>query len=170
MPGGFPVNAKKILIEQIEREFASTRKVLAAVPDGRAEWQPHQKSMKLGRLAAHIAEAADWGVKTLSTNHMKLETMDHTPKVTANAAEALALLDEHASHLLAMLAKAPEDALDANWKMSYNGQVYVDCPCHEALQTWVINHMIHHRGQLTVYLRLLGVKVPGVYGPSADEQ
>jgi len=163
------MDAKKLLIEQVAREFAGSRKVLAVVPSGQVEWRPHERSMTLGRLAGHIAEAAEWGVWTMSTDHLKLEALDHKPKIATNGANAIAFLDEHEGRFLGQLRAASDEDLSTNWKMSYNGEVYVDCPRYEALQTWVINHMIHHRGQLSVYLRLLGLPVPGVYGPSADE-
>ena len=135
------MDIQKELIDEFERETESTRKLLNAIPaDADFSWKPHDKSMTLGRLASHVGDTAgDWAVHTLTT-----DLLEWTPDMT------------------------PEK-WDSHWKFVAGDQTWIDDTKYRVFRTWVVNHMVHHRAQLGVYLRLLGAKIPGMYGPSADE-
>ncbi|HVQ14052.1 MAG TPA: DinB family protein [Vicinamibacterales bacterium] len=158
------------LLGELDREAARTKRVLEQVPASRDDWKPHEKSMALGRLAGMIATMPSW-----VTFIVKQDELDLTPpgggewKLPAQkelvAAHDKSLADARA----ALQATSDPVLLTTNWKLRAGGQVVSDVPRHIALRD-MLNHLAHHRGQLTVYLRLLGAKVPAVYGPSADDQ
>jgi uncharacterized damage-inducible protein DinB len=162
----------KDLIAEFDREAARTRKMLEAIPaDADMNYKPHPKSMPLGRLAGHITDmTGEWAVTTMTTDKLDFPA-DHKwdPFVPANKQ---ALLDRFESELPKArkeLAAAAPEKWDQHWQFIYGGQKFVDSPRHEVFREMVISHMVHHRAQLGVYLRLLGAKIPGCYGPSADE-
>lgn len=161
---------QKELIAEFENESASTKKVLEAIPDDADfGWAPHAKSMKLGKLAGHIAETnGSWAMHTLTTDQLNWnpEMKGADP---ANKAELMALYEKQLAEAKAALAAFPIERWDTNWKFVAGDQTWIDDTKYRVWRTWVINHMIHHRSQLGVYLRLLNKKVPGCYGPSADE-
>ena len=164
------MDIQKELIAEFDREVASTRKMLDAIPDdAHFGYKPHEKSMPLGRLAAHTAETAgEWALVTLKQNLFEM-TGEFKPWVPATKAELLERFDKETTEAKAALAAFNPEHWDEHWKLVGNGQTYVDQPKYEVWRTWVMNHMIHHRAQLGVYLRLLGKPIPGTYGPSADE-
>lgn len=164
------MDTQKELIAEYERESASTRKVLEAIPDNADfTWKPHEKSMALGHLAGHVSDSlADWGIHTLTTDGLKW-TDDMAPKRPANKTELLARYDEQIPQAKSALAAMTPDKWDTHWKLNAGDQTWIDDTKYNVFRTWVIDHAIHHRAQLGVYLRLLGAKVPGCYGPSADE-
>ncbi|MGA2730521.1 MAG: DinB family protein [Terracidiphilus sp.] len=161
---------QKELVAEYERETVSTRKTLDAIPESADfGWKPHDKSMTLGRLAAHVAgTAGDWAVHTLTVDRMDWKPED-TPKDPATKAALLELFDKTVADAKSALAKMTPDKWDSNWKFVAGDQVWIDDSKYDVWRTWVVNHLVHHRAQLGVYLRLLGQKVPGMYGPSADE-
>jgi uncharacterized damage-inducible protein DinB len=164
---------QKELIAEFDRETASTRKLLAAIPaDVDFAWKPHAKSMSLGRLAGHVAETAagDWAIDILTKDKMELSSdRKFEPYVPASTEALLERFDKEVAATKAVLAKFTPEKWEEHWKFIYGGQTFIDEPKHWAFRTWVMNHMIHHRAQLGVYLRLLNKPVPGMYGPSADE-
>jgi uncharacterized damage-inducible protein DinB len=157
--------------EELEREGARTRRALEQVPTGREEWKPHPKSMPLGRLAGMVAMMPSW-VSLI----IKQDELDLTPPPGSGQVQLPPL-----SGLVPAMDKALADGLEAlrgttddylfttNWRLRAGGHVVMDLPRHIVLRD-TINHLAHHRGQLTVYLRLNDVKVPSIYGPSADDQ
>lgn len=161
------------LKEEFEHEIASTRKVLSACPEDKLTWQPHQKSMTLGRLAGHVAEIPRWISRILEN-----ETFDIMPGGARafqplnpnNKDELLHAFEEHVTKSRDLIAQATEEQLSHTWSMLFNGKSVLTKTRYGAIRFLAMNHMIHHRGQLTVYLRLEGIPVPGVYGPSADEK
>ena len=155
---------------EFDSEMERTRKLLAAVPEGKWDWQPNEKSMKLGMLSSHIAEMASWGIGAMETDSLALSSADYKPELPATAAELVAAFDRSKLEFRNSLEKASDEDMDKIWSMTWNGRKVVEMPRADVLRSMVLNHMIHHRGQLTVYLRLLGAKVPGLYGPSADEK
>ncbi|MGO9317286.1 MAG: DinB family protein [Terracidiphilus sp.] len=164
---------QKELIAEYDREAASTRKILAAIPtDADFTYKPHPKSMTLGNLAGHIAEttAGDWAIEILTKEKMEYSA-DHKyePYVPASTKALLERFDKQVAETKAVLSKFTPEKWEGQWKFIYSGQTFIDEPKHRAFRTWVMNHMIHHRAQLGVYLRLLDKPVPGMYGPSADE-
>ena len=160
------------LIAEFDREIALTRKVLLAIPASTDfAFKPHEKSMTLGRLAGHLVETAgEWATGTLTKDKVEFPP-DHKfdAYVPASKSELLSDFEKGATESKAALAAfAPED-WEKNWQFVAMGQVWINDTKFHVFRNWVLNHMIHHRAQLGVYLRLLGAVVPGVYGPSADE-
>lgn len=156
-----------------EHEFATTRKFLELVPDDKLLWKPHPKSMELGRLAWHLSGFPDWCRKTIELDCLCLtreaaEVIRHVWKEKRRA-DMLDFFDRELAPAQAALATLDDAALARHWKLEWCGQVVVDMPRDKALRLVGINHMIHHRAQFSVYLRLNGIAIPGAYGPSADE-
>jgi uncharacterized damage-inducible protein DinB len=161
---------QKGLIAEYERETATTRKVLEAIPgDADLGWKPHAKSMSLGQLAGHVADTTgDWAVHTLTADKLEWDPK-MKPEVPANKAALLAKFDSQVAAVKPVLAEMTSAKWDGNWKFIAGDQTWIDDSKYNVWRTWVVNHLIHHRAQLSVYLRLLNTKVPGCYGPSADE-
>jgi len=159
------------LIAEYERETATTRKILAAIPaDVDFTYKPHPKSMALGRLAGHVAETAgQWAVSTLTTDKLEFPP-DHKfePYIPASTEALLEFFDRDVAEAKAALAGFAAEKWDEHWKFVAGGQAWIDEPKYGVWRTWVVNHLIHHRAQLGVYLRLLDKPLPGTYGPSAD--
>lgn len=161
------------LIAEYDRETAKTRKILDAIPaDADFTWKPHDKSMSLGRLAGHIAETAgEWAIHTLTTDKLEFAA-DHKfePYIPASKKALLEHFDQKVGEVKAELAKFAKEKWDENWKFIAGGQAWIDESKYEVFRNWVLNHAIHHRAQLGVYVRLLNKPIPGTYGPSADEK
>jgi uncharacterized damage-inducible protein DinB len=159
------------LIAEYDREAASTRKILAAIPaDADFTYKPHPKSMSLGRLAGHTAElAGEWAITTLTTDKLEFPA-DHKwePYIPASREALLERFDKETAEAKAALAGFAPEKWDENWKFVAGGQAWIDESKYQVWRTWVLNHMIHHRAQLGVYLRVLDKPIPGMYGPSAD--
>jgi uncharacterized damage-inducible protein DinB len=164
------MDIQKELIAEFDRETAITRKILEAIPDDADfSWKPHEKSMALGRLAAHVADTnTNWAVHNLTRDRL-----DWSPEMNrkdpATKAELIALFDKELAEAKGELAKFPVEKWDTNWKFVAGDQTWIDDTKYNVWRTWVISHATHHRAQLGVYLRLLNQKIPGCYGPSADE-
>jgi uncharacterized damage-inducible protein DinB len=158
-----------VLIAELQMEAASTRKMLERVPIDKNDWKPHPKSMKLGRLASHVAELPGWITMTMTTDELDFSKFDYTPVMPATNEELLATLDGNVNKALAILDDSSDADFDKMWTMKNGDNVYFTLPKKVVLRTWAYNHLYHHRGQLSVYLRLLNIPVPGMYGPSADE-
>ncbi len=157
------------LIAEFDHESASTRKILACVPEEQFGYKPHEKSMSLVRLASHIAEMGTWAVVTMTTTDYA-PPADFKPFVAASKAELLEKFDEHTAAARKVLADASDEDYLAQWTMTWSGYKVFDAPRITAIRSFIMNHTIHHRGQLTVYLRLLDIPFPGVYGPSATDK
>lgn len=157
------------LIPEFDMEMANTRKMLAAVPDGKFDFKPHPKSMTLGRLAAHTAEMASWCTTTFQTDNLVF-TGEEKPFEPKTRQEILDKFDQSVKEARAELAKVSDADLAKTWTMTYKGKQIASMPRVAVLRGMVMNHLIHHRAQLGVYLRLNDVAIPGMYGPSADEK
>lgn len=160
------------LLPEFDHEMANTRKTLERVPDGKFDWKPHTKSMSLGVLASHIASIPQWAGMTLTTPQFDVRPAGGSEVRQAelhNRAEVLAHFDKSAADARAALAGASDEALMTPWSLLSAGKPIFTMPRVAVLRSMIMNHMIHHRAQLGVYLRLNEVPVPGVYGPSADE-
>ena len=155
------------LIHEIEQEMATTRRLLERVPEANADWKPHQKSMALGTLAAHIADLPGMGAIVFETESLDLMTRGKQEGFSSTA-ELLERLDRNAARARGALESASEEALAQKWTMSFGDTVLISLPRVAVIRTLFLNHHIHHRGQLSVYLRLLDVPLPSIYGPSAD--
>lgn len=162
----------QLLLQEFEHELRSIRATLERVPDDKLDWAPHAKSMKLGRLAGHLAELANWGAATVAMDDLDLAPggKEQWKALAATSRQqALDMLDASAADFRAKLAACDDEAMNRTWRLLRNGQVLLAMPRYMALRSFVMNHCIHHRAQLGVYLRLLDIAVPSVYGPSADE-
>lgn len=166
------MDCQKDLITEYDRESAKTRKVLDAIPaDVDFAYKPHPKSMALGQLAGHIADmSGDWAVTTMTQDKLEI-TPDQkwVPYIPTSKQALLEKFDSELPKAREALSTASPEKWDQHWQLIWNGQKVIDSPRHQVLREMVINHVVHHRAQLGVYLRLLGAKVPGCYGPSADE-
>lgn len=156
-----------LFLAELEREAAATRRTLERVPEGRYDWKPHEKSMKLGYLAELVARMPGWPVFMINQDELELTTYKQEPLHTN--AELVQALDQGVAAAREALTNTNDDHLLKTWKMLVGGKVVSEQPRHIALRDGVFNHLAHHRGQLTVYLRLNDAPVPAIYGPSADE-
>ena len=156
------------LIQELEQEAGNTRRTLERVPEDQLAWKPHEKSPSLGQLALHIATLP--GAITEVALKPTFEAGPRPPRPSAgNRAELLEAFDKSLAQAKARLGALDDSALGVTWKMMNGDQVVMTLPRAAVFRTILLNHWYHHRGQLTVYLRLLGVPLPAIYGPSADE-
>jgi uncharacterized damage-inducible protein DinB len=156
-----------LFLAELEREAAATRRTLERVPDGRYDWKPHEKSMKLGSLAELVARLPSWSVFMIKQDELEITTYKTQPLRTNR--ELVQALDEGVAEARQAFANTTDEYLLTTWRLLVGGQVVSEEPRHIAIRGGVFNHLVHHRGQLTVYLRLNDVAVPSIYGPSADE-
>jgi uncharacterized damage-inducible protein DinB len=156
------------LLPEYDHEVATTRKLLERVPDDRLGWKPHDRSMSIGQLASHLATMLSWGSMTLNQSEIDLSGPYNPPDLKTRA-DLLASFDKEASTTRAALAEKSDPEMMAMWSLKREGKTIFSMPKVAVLRSFVMNHMIHHRGQLSVYLRLNDVPVPSMYGPSADE-
>ena len=156
------------LLAELKEEAAATRKLLALVPFEKADFKPHEKSMTLKRLSVHVAEISGWWKECLIHDELDFSKGDFTPKEYASTADILALHDDLVVKAEKILTETPESEFQNPWTMRNGEQIYFTMSKEKVVRTWCMNHLYHHRGQLTVYLRLLNVPLPGTYGPSAD--
>lgn len=159
---------KTFLKEQLEQEAQTTRKMLERIPDDKYDWQPHEKSMEMRRLATHIAELPSWLTMALTTDELDFADNPYSPKEINNTAELVKYFEESFADGKAHLEAANEDQLSKNWTLRSGDQVFSVSTKAETIRM-ALSQIIHHRAQLGVYLRLLNVPIPGSYGPSADE-
>ncbi|HYR92346.1 MAG TPA: DinB family protein [Terriglobia bacterium] len=161
-----------MLLPEFDQEMANTRKTLERIPDDKFGWKPHEKSMPLGRLAAHLAEMPGWAVMGIEQDSLDLAPPSGPapqPTIANSRQEVLDLFDKNKNEARAAIAKASDEHLVKNWSLLRGGQTLMTLPRTGVLRGFVMNHMIHHRAQLGVYLRLNNIPVPSIYGPSADE-
>ena len=160
------------LLPEFDHEMATTRRLLERVPDSRFAWKPHAKSMSLGELSTHLAHIPFWCTATLRATSLDLATIadEARPKVPASRELLLKTFDDKFGTARELLAKSTDAELLVPWTLKNGDQEFFTMPRVMALRSFVMNHSIHHRGQLSVYLRLNDVPVPPIYGPTADEQ
>ena len=159
-------------LPEFDHEMANTRKMLALVPDEKLDYAPHDKSMKMGRLAGHIAEMAGWTVDIFNTPELDVAPVDgpsYQPFIVGSRDELLAAFDKNIVAAKEAIADASDEALTTSWSLLAGGNTMFTMPRIGVLKSMVLNHIIHHRAQLGVYLRMNDVPIPGMYGPSADE-
>ena len=163
---------KKYFLEQLEREAAASRKAIERVPEGQNTWKPHDRSMELGYLSSMVATMPGW--LALMIERDELDLNDPTgatfrTKSVESRAELLRLLDEGLADSRKALENTSEAHLNTTWRLKMGDQVLTEGPRYAMIADGALSHLAHHRGQLTVYLRLNEAKVPAIYGPSADE-
>lgn len=161
--------SKSFIVGDVVQELASTRRILERVPDEQLAWQPHDKSFGLGALSTHIVNIAYWMTEILRTEELDLATLPEKREPLDSRAALLEELDSHTHELEQLLDAADEQSLAEEWTVRQGDYVIGQGPRAVMLRGFGVSHLIHHRGQLSVYLRLLDVPVPGLYGPSADD-
>lgn len=156
------------LLPEFDHETSTTRKVLERVPEDRLDWKPHARSSSLGKLAQHVATLPMWGAITVNQSEIDIGSSQEPTPVTTRA-ELLALFDTHVAGTRAALVGKSDAELLALWSLKKDGHTIFAMPKAAVWRSFMMSHLIHHRGQLTVYLRMNDVPLPSIYGPSADE-
>jgi len=164
------VALKDALLPEFDHEMGVTRKLLERLPDADLGWKPHEKSFSLGDLAAHLAQIPHWSAAILDQPSYDLDAPAPDERTSAtSAAEVVAAFDQSVAAARARLDGKSDGELMAPWTLKKGGQDMFTVPVVGAFKSFIVNHSIHHRGQLSVYLRLRDVPLPSIYGPSADE-
>lgn len=161
---------KDAFLRDVEAESKRTRKMLERVPAEHWGWKPHEKSQALGALASHIANLPVWTGYTLLQDELDFAKPMDRPAPIDTVEGLLLRCDEQWAKAKAVIEATTDEILDSDWTMRTGDQIFFTRPKNEVLREFVFSHIIHHRAQLGMYLRLLNVPVPGMYGPSADER
>lgn len=159
------------LLPEFDHEMETTRTLLERVPDAQGGWKPHPKSMTLGRLAVHLAELPGWALMALQQAELDLNPPGgptYTPPRFESTAALLTLFNANVRNARAALAAATDAQMMVTWTLKNGGKTVFSLPRGAVFRSFVMNHGIHHRGQLSVYLRLQNVPLPSIYGPTAD--
>lgn len=164
------MNIAEVLLADFDAEITNTRRTLERIPENDPQWKPHEKSMPIGRLALHTARLPDFGSRILTTDELDMDKEKFPDIIFESTAHLLSELDRTAGKAKSQLAGSSDDHLKGHWKLVFKGRAFVDAPRMVLYRTMFLNHLVHHRAQLGVYLRLLNLPVPGLYGPSADER
>jgi uncharacterized damage-inducible protein DinB len=166
------MSLSEMIMPEFEQEMANTRKTLERVPEEKLEWKPHEKSTSLGGLATHLANIPSWTMNTFDRDELDIAPPDGSTfrlEQAKSTADLLAAFDKNVADARTTLAGAGDDQWLGKWSLLRGGQTIMTLPRAAVMRGFVISHLIHHRAQLGVYLRLLDVPVPAIYGPSADE-
>lgn len=158
----------QLLLAEVKQEAEATRNLLALIPFDKKDFKPHEKSMTLLRLATHVAEISGWWKECLMDDELDFAKGDHIPKVFNSTEDIVALHDKHILQAEKILNEVSEDEFSKPWTMRAGETIFFTKCKSEVVRTWCMNHLYHHRGQLTVYLRLLNVPLPAVYATTAD--
>ena len=163
---------KDALLPEYDHEMGTTRRLLDRAPDAQFGWKPHERSMTLGGLTAHLANIPTWAAAILGPPVMDLSTIppESRPQPAADRAELLARFDKNVAAAREKLAGTTDAEMLSPWTLKQGDQEIFTMPRVAALRSFVMNHSVHHRGQLSVYLRLTNIPLPSMYGPTADEQ
>lgn len=157
------------LAAELKVEAATTRRLLERVPQDSFTWKPHEKSMTLGRLSGHVAELPKFFAAILTQDEIDFSSGNYQPFAPQSTDELVAAFDKNVADALELLGGQSDDVYFKAWRMRNGEKVFFELPRMAALRSMGLNHFIHHRGQLSVYLRLLDVPLPSIYGPSADD-
>lgn len=163
------MSISQALLPEFDNEMKITRRALERLPDDKFDWKPHAKSMTMGRLAGHLAELPAFGAAIVTTDGLNFDKGEYKAAMVANRAEVLDLFDKNVAAAREAIAGATDDHLGQPWHLIYQGKKLFEAPRAAALRGMAMNHIVHHRGQFSVYLRLNDIAVPSIYGPSADE-
>jgi uncharacterized damage-inducible protein DinB len=158
----------QMLLPEFDEEMKNTRKLLERVPEDKFSYQPHAKSMTLGRLAGHVAELPEWAKAAIELDELDLEP-GQQPYMAKSTQDLLNTFDKNVTEARKAISGASDEHLQKIWTLTFAGKPAFSMPRVAVLRGSVMNHLIHHRAQLGVYLRLNEVEIPGMYGPSADE-
>ena len=165
-------NITQSLLPEFDMEIANTRKTLERVPEGKPDFRPHPKSMTLARLAGHVAEIPQWAAMTIAQNEIDMNPpggAQQTAYVMTRRADLLSKFDEYVKQARALLTTATDESWMQTWTLKNGGKTVMAMPRIAVMRGFVMSHMVHHRAQLGVYLRMNDVPLPAIYGPSADE-
>ena len=160
------------LLPEFDHETRTTRTLIERIPEGRADWKPHEKSMTLGQLAGHVTGMIKWATATIKLSELDLglpEAAQYAPPQFETTGALVEAFDANVREARGAISGVSDADLLESWTLRNGGQIILSMPRAAALRSFVMNHHIHHRGQLSVYLRLLDVPIPSIYGPSADE-
>jgi len=160
---------KDALLAELKHESSSTRRILERVPGDNLTWKPHEKSYTLGRLAIHIAQIPAWITRIIKHEEFDFAINQYKPITAESNEQLLKIFEDTIAENIFVLDSASADLLDTTWTFRRGEQIFFTLPRKVVIRNMAFNHLIHHRGQLSVYLRLLNIPVPGMYGPSADE-
>jgi uncharacterized damage-inducible protein DinB len=163
------MNLIESLSAELDHEAQTTRKHLERLPDEKFNWQPHKKSFTAGGLASHITECMSWAEPIFNEDNFDFDPATYKPYKATSKEELLSAFDENVAKAKRALAASNAAALEQSWALKIMGRVQFEKPKASVFRDFILSHIIHHRGQFSVYLRLLEVPVPGSYGPSADE-
>lgn len=159
-------------LAELDNEAAKSRRVLEQVPSGKRDWKPHERSMEFGYLSELVANIPSWVGMAITLDELDIAPKDgptHKPEPLTTSAELVAALDKAVAQARAALQNTTDAHLETSWRLLAGGQLAFEQPRREVIRDTFL-HSAHHRGQMTVYLRLLGAKVPSVYGPTADDR
>lgn len=165
------MSIKDFLLAEMNREVDRSRRALEQAPEGKYDWKPHEKSMIFGYLANMVATIPMWIMMQINQEELDIAPKDggkFEHKKIESSAELIEALDKAAAGAREAFEKTSDEHLNTNWQLKAGGNVVMEAPRHEMIQDTIL-HWAHHRGQMTVYLRLMGAKVPAIYGPSADD-
>ena len=162
-------NIASALVAELEHEAAVTRTCLERVPADKFDWKPHEKSMTFGTLAGHIAEMVGWTPGIMEQAELDFAKMDYKPFEPKSTEDLVEYLDKNVTEAIETLKNASDERFLETWTMKNGEKTYFTLPKIAVMRSFVMSHIIHHRGQLSVYLRLNDISVPSIYGPSADE-
>lgn len=160
----------ELLLLELQQESANTRKMIERIPTEKLDWQPHEKSMTIGRLATHIAELPIWFGRIISAPEFDFTTSVFKPQKVETTSEIVTIFDKQMEEAKSILQSADDETMNRIFTLRRGEQVVLQLPRKVVLRTFAMNHVYHHRGQLSVYLRMLDIPVPGMYGPSADDK
>ena len=158
------------IIAEFDQEIKGTRKIFMSITDEILQYQPHEKSMNLKKLAIHVADIHNWFDVTINREELDFAKGGFKTPPCENATDIISFFENSASHAREVLLAASDEQLEGNWTMRNGEQIFFTLPKHVVVRTWCMNHLYHHRAQLGVYLRMNNIAVPGLYGPSADDQ
>ncbi len=165
-----PMTMAQALVAEFNQDAQATRKMLDRVPEDKLSWKPHEKSMTLGRLASHIADLPEWAETITGKDEVDLGANDYDPWIAASTQELVDKFDQCVASFGDRVQEKSDEELLQKWTLRYGEKEIFTVPRVAALRAFVMNHSIHHRGQLSVFLRLLEVPLPQVYGPTADDR
>lgn len=157
-------------IAELKQEGTSTKRILERVPEDKFDWKPHEKSMTLGRLASHVAELPGFLNSILTMDELDFAKGHYKPSFTKTPEELMQVFQQKLDEVVQTLENTSDEKMQQNFTLLSGGHVIASVPRMIAVRSMALNHIIHHRGQIAVYLRLLDIPVPGMYGPSADER
>jgi uncharacterized damage-inducible protein DinB len=160
----------ELLLPEVDQEIATTRRVLERVPDEKLGWKPHDKSSSMGDLSSHVANLIKWAAVTMDQTEFDMATVppEQMNQAAKSRAQLLEWFDANAAEARQAMAKSDADYF-VPWTLKRGEQVFFTMPRYSCMRAFVLNHLVHHRAQLAVYLRLNNIAVPAMYGPSADE-